>query len=153
MTVEPGADAPLIGALMRMPVDAVRRRMLAELHAAGFTDLVMAHFAVLKYPGPQNLRPSDVATEAGMTKQATNYLLGQLEETGYLVRTDDPDDRRSKRIHLTERGAAVRRTMRTTVSTIESELEAELGPAHFAQLRGLLVELNSCAFVRGSVAP
>jgi DNA-binding MarR family transcriptional regulator len=153
MTVEPGADAPLIGALMRMPVDAVRRRMLAELHAAGFTDLVMAHFAVLKYPGPQNLRPSDVATEAGMTKQATNYLLGQLEETGYLVRTDDPDDRRSKRIHLTERGAAVRRTMRTTVSTIESELEAELGPAHFAQLRGLLVELNDCAFVRGSVAP
>jgi|SRR5664280_183847 len=153
MTVEPGADAPLIGALMRMPVDAVRRRMLAELHAAGFTDLVMAHFAVLKYPGPQDLRPSDVATEAGMTKQATNYLLGQLEETGYLVRADDPDDRRSKRIHLTERGAAVRRTMRTTVSTIESELEAELGPAHFAQLRGLLVELNDCAFVRGSVAP
>jgi len=43
--------------------------------------------------------------------------------------------------------------MRTTVSTIESELEAELGPAHFAQLRGLLVELNDCAFVRGSVAP
>src|SRR5664279_3307693 len=83
MTVEPGADAPLIGALMRMPVDAVRRRMLAELHAAGFTDLVMAHFAVLKYPGPQDLRPSDVATEAGMTKQATNYLLGQLEAVSY----------------------------------------------------------------------
>jgi len=42
--------------------------------------------------------------------------------------------------------------MRTTVSTIESELEAELGPALVAQLRGLLVELNDCAFVRRSVA-
>jgi DNA-binding MarR family transcriptional regulator len=153
MTIEPDAGPPLIGALMRMPVDAVRHRMLADLHAAGFTDLVMAHFAVLKYPGPQNLRPSDVATEAGMTKQATNYLLGQLEVCGYLVRRDDPDDRRSKRIHLTERGVAVRRTIRTTVLALEAELEAELGRAHFLQLRRLLVELNNCAFVRGPEGP
>ncbi len=129
---------------MRMPVDAVYQRMLAELHAAGFTDLVQAHFAVLRYPGPDDRRPSDLAAEVGMTRQAMNYLLGQLEAAGYLVRRDDPEDRRSKRIHLTERGRAVRDTIRRTVAAIEHDLEQQLGCERFAQLRALLVELNTC---------
>ena len=139
---------PLIGALMRIPVDAVLARMLADLHAAGFTDLVPAHFAVLRYPGPENRRPSDLAAEVGMTRQAMNYLLGQLEQSGYLLRDDDPDDRRSRRIHLTDRGDAVGRTIRATVSDIESELAQELGHEHFAELRERLVELNASSFVR-----
>jgi DNA-binding MarR family transcriptional regulator len=140
---------PLIGALMRMPVDAVYRRMLADLHKAGFTDLVPAHFAVLRYPGPDNRRPSDLALEAGMTRQAMNYLLGQLEEYGYLVRQGDAADGRSKRIELTKRGNSVRNTIRTTVATIESELAEQLGPARFNQLRKLLIQLNDTPFARG----
>ena len=46
----------------------------------GFTDLVAAHVDVWRYPGPENQRPSDLATKTRMTKQALNYLLGQLEE-------------------------------------------------------------------------
>lgn len=106
---------------MRMPVDAVRVRMLAGLHEAGFTDLVPAHFNVLRYPGPDNRRPSEVAHEVRMSKQAMNYLLGDLERLGYLTREGDPDDRRSKRIHLTERGHAARRTIRNTVREIEAQ--------------------------------
>jgi hypothetical protein len=59
-----------------MPLDAVRQRMIDDLHGAGFTDLVPAHAAVLRYPGPQERRPSDVAAEAGMSRQAMNDLLG-----------------------------------------------------------------------------
>src|SRR6478735_7536451 len=99
---------PLIGALMRVPVDAVHRRIIADLQAAGFTDLADAHMAVLRYPGPQGRRPSDLAAELGMSKQAVNYLLGALEQSGYLHRSDDPDDKRSRRIELTDRGEAVR---------------------------------------------
>jgi DNA-binding MarR family transcriptional regulator len=139
---------PLIGALMRMPVDAVHRRIIADLRAAGFDDLADAHMAVLRYPGPQGRRPSDLAAELGMSKQAVNYLLGALERAGYLRRADDPDDRRSRRIELTERGEAVRRTIRATVAAIETELAAELGARPFAQLRALLVRLNDTAFVR-----
>jgi len=135
---------------MRMPLDAVLARMLAGLHAAGFTDLVPAHFRIFRYPGPQGRRPSDLAAEAGMTKQATNYLLGELERSGYLVREDDPEDKRSKRISLTQRGEAVRRNIRDTVGEVEAELEHELGPRDFARLRQLLVELNVTAFVRDS---
>lgn len=139
---------PLIGALMRMPLDAVLARMLARLHAAGFTDLVPAHFSVLRYPGPQGRRPSDLAAETGMTKQAMNYLLGELERLGYLVREDDPEDKRSKRIGLTTRGEATARNIREAVRQIETELEQELGTKDFARLRRLLVELNATTFVR-----
>jgi DNA-binding MarR family transcriptional regulator len=140
---EPRVGPPLIGALLRMPVDAIRGRMLAGLDEAGFTDLVPAHFAVMRYPGPEGQRPSQLAAQAGMTKQAMNYLLGQLEQLGYLTRNHDPDDHRSKRIRLTDRGHAAARCIRTTVAEIETELEQELGSKRFAQLRRLLTQLNA----------
>src|SRR3954465_5084379 len=125
----------LIGALLRRPVEAVHLRILREAHEAGFRDLVPAHLAVLRYPGPNGRRPSELAAEVGATKQAMNYLLGQLEQFGYLYRRDDPEDLRSKRVHLTPRGEALRRAIRHTVTKIEAELEAELGKASYAQLR------------------
>jgi DNA-binding MarR family transcriptional regulator len=137
-----------MGALLRMPLDAWQDRMLEDLHAAGFTDIVPAHAAVLRYPGPQGRRPSEVAAEAGMTRQAMNYLLGELEQLGYLDRRVDPDDKRSRRIELTERGRAVRRTMRESVLGIEAELEEELGHDEVERLRRHLTTLNGSAFVR-----
>jgi DNA-binding MarR family transcriptional regulator len=142
----------MIGALLRMPVDAVSARILDDLHAAGFTDLVPAHFGVMRWPGPQNRRPSDLAKEGGMTKQAMNYLLRQLEELGYLTRDDDPQDKRSKRVQLTDRGYAVAKTIRKTVRQIEREWERELGPEHFDRLRQLLAELNGTRMVREHLA-
>ena len=35
----PAAPPPLIGALLRMPFETVRDRMLAGLHERGYTDL------------------------------------------------------------------------------------------------------------------
>jgi DNA-binding MarR family transcriptional regulator len=138
----------MIGALLRMPVDAVHNRLLADLHSAGFTDLVPAHLAVLRWPGPQDQRPSDLARGAGMTKQAMNYLLSQLEQLGYLAREGDGEDQRSKRIRLTERGLAAAKTIRSTVRKIERELEREMGAAKFAKLQQLLTELNQTSLVR-----
>jgi DNA-binding MarR family transcriptional regulator len=133
---------------MRMPVEAIRNRMLNAMHAAGFTDLVPAHSAVLRYPGPHGRRPSDVAAEAGMSKQAMNYLLRELEDFGYLVRRVDPEDKRSRRIELTDRGMAARDILRTTVSAIENDMARELGPEEFAQLKTLLMALNNTTLLR-----
>jgi DNA-binding PadR family transcriptional regulator len=75
-------------------------------------------------------------------------LLGQLEQLGYLTRRDDPEDHRSKRIHLTKRGEAAAQNIRQTVRQIETELEREIGPEQFAQLRQLLIRLNATDVVR-----
>ena len=55
--------------------------MLTGLHERGFTDLVAAHLDVFQYPGPENQRPLELATHTRMTKQALNYLLGQLSSS------------------------------------------------------------------------
>ena len=146
MSAEPNTTAPLgpplIGALLRMPGDVVRRRMLAALHDRGFTDIVPAHLALMRWPGPQGQRPSEIAAQTQMTKQAVNYLLGQLEGLGYVERWLDTDDQRSRRVHLTPRGREAARTMRDAVTELEAEWSALLGRDEFERLRTLLARLN-----------
>jgi DNA-binding MarR family transcriptional regulator len=134
---------PLIGALLRMPFEVVRERMLEGLHERGFSDLVAAHLDVFQYPGPENQRPLDLANHARMTKQAMNYLLGQLERLGYLTRGQDPEDQRFKRVHLTKRGQAAGRAIREIVLEVEADWEQQLGPAKVAKLRELLEQLDA----------
>ena len=133
---------PLIGALLRTPWEAVQRRMLERLHDHGFADLDFAHLNVFQYPGPQGARPSDLAARLGVTKQALNYLLGELERLDYLQREPHPEDLRSKRVVLTGRGTSAIRVIRDAVAEIETAWAQQLGPERFAEFRALLLELN-----------
>ncbi len=142
---ETTAPAPLIGALLRIPWETVRDRMLAGLHARGYTDLVAAHLNVLQYPGPENQRPLDLAKRIRMTKQALNYLLGQMEQLGYLVRQNDKEDQRSRRIHLTPKGHAAIRAIRDIVGEVEAEWAQRLGTREFTRLKELLTKLQAIA--------
>jgi DNA-binding MarR family transcriptional regulator len=139
----PAPPPPLIGALLRVPWETVRDRMLAGLHDRGFTDLVAAHVDVWRYPGPENQRPSELAIQTRMTRQALNYLLGQLEQLGYLTRETDSIDQRSKRIRLTPRGRAATKAIYEIVQDVETEWEQQLGSRKFGQLRRLLTQLNA----------
>jgi len=133
---------PLIGALLRFPWEAVQEHMLERLHAAGFADFDASYLIVVQYPGPQGERPSDLAARLRMSKQALNHLLGQLEQRGYLERLPDPDDKRSKRIALTRRGAKAGTTIRDAVAEMEAQWAERLGRERFDQLRELLKDLN-----------
>ncbi len=139
----PPPPPPLIGALLRIPFETVRDRMLAGLHERGYSDLIAAHLDVFQYPGPENMRPSELAAHTRMSKQALNYLLGQLEQLGYLTRETDNSDQRSKRIHLTPRGHAAIKAIREIVGDVEAEWQQQLGPRKFAQLRDLLAQLHA----------
>jgi DNA-binding MarR family transcriptional regulator len=133
---------PLIGALLRMPLEAVQERMLERLHAAGFTDFDPSYLTVFRYPGPQGARPSELAGRLRVSKQALNHLLGQLERRGYLEREADRDDGRSKRIALTSRGTKAVAVIREAVAEMEAGWEQQLGSRRFEQLRSLLQDLN-----------
>ena len=139
---EPPPGPPLIGALLRAPWEAVRRHMLERLHERGFADLDAAHLNVLQYPGPQGARPSQLAARLRISKQALNYLLGELERLDYLERRPDPDDLRSKRVVLTRRGTSAIGVIREAVGEVETAWTEQLGPERFAQLRSLLLDLN-----------
>jgi DNA-binding MarR family transcriptional regulator len=135
----------MIGALLRMPWEQVVRRMLERLHSEGFDDVDMTHMNLLLYPGPQGARPSELAAQRGMSKQAVNYLLGQLEALGYLERRPDAGDGRAKRIALTDRGERAALTIRDAVREVERDWQARLGQDRFAQLKELLLELTQPA--------
>jgi DNA-binding MarR family transcriptional regulator len=131
----------LIGALLRVPAQAIQRRIVTELNAAGFVELRVPHMAVLQYPGPDGVRPGLLAERAGMSKQAMNQLLRSLEGLDYLVRSDAPDEGRARVVRFTRRGRAAYAKIHDVLRDIEREWSAVLGPKHFAELKGLLLRV------------
>jgi DNA-binding MarR family transcriptional regulator len=128
----------LIGALLRVPGQAIQRRIIKELNAAGFEELRTPHMPVLQFPGPDGVRPGVLAERAGVSKQAMNQLLRSLESLGYIVRSDAPDQGRARIVRFTKRGRAVDAKMIDILRDIEREWSAELGAKRFADLKELL---------------
>jgi len=138
----------LIGALLRVPAQAIHRRIIQELNAAGFDELRMPHIAVLQFPGPDGARPGTLAERAGMSKQAMNQLLRSLEDCGYIVRSDAPDRGRTRIVRFTQRGRAAYSKIYDILRNIERDWSAELGPKHFAQLKELLCRVWESPLIR-----
>jgi DNA-binding MarR family transcriptional regulator len=131
----------LIGALLRVPAQAIQRRIIKELNASGFKELRMPHMAVLQFPGPDGVRPGTLAERAGMSKQAINQLLRSLEGLGYIVRSDVPDQGRARCVRFTKRGEAAYSKVHGILRDIEREWSSELGPKRFADLKELLLRV------------
>ena len=138
----------LIGALLRVPAQAIQRRIINELNAAGFEELSIPHMAVLQFPGPDGVRPSVLAERAGMSKQAMNQLLRSLEALGYIVRSDVPDQRRARIVRFTKRGHDAYSKIHEILRDIEREWSDELGPKRFARLKELLLRVWESSLIR-----
>ena len=138
----------LIGALLRVPAEAIHRRMIRELNAGGFPELRLPHMALLRFPGPDGERPGALAERAGISKQAMNQLLRSLEAYGYVERSDAPDEGRARAVHLTERGHAAYHKLIEVLGDIEREWSAELGPTDFKQLKELLGRVWDSPLIR-----
>jgi DNA-binding MarR family transcriptional regulator len=138
----------LIGALLRVPAQAIHRRIINELNAAGFEELRLPHMAVLQFPGPDGVRPGMLADRAGMSKQAVNQLLRSLDALGYIARSDAPNEGRARIVRLTKRGRAAYTKIHEILRDIEREWSAELGPKPFTQLKELLLRVWNSPLTR-----
>lgn len=138
----------LIGALLRVPAEAIHRRIIHDLNAAGFIELSLPHMALFRFPGPDGARPSVLAERAGMSKQAMNRLLGSLEDLGYLLRSDAPDEGRARIVRFTKRGHAAYAKALEVLREIERDWLAELGPKDFARLKEILFRVWESPLVR-----
>jgi DNA-binding MarR family transcriptional regulator len=132
---------PLIGPLLRIPLQAIRARMLERVLAAGFDDIAPAHFHILQHPTPDGLRPSEIAARGQMSKQAANRLIRHLERQKYLRLEPDPSDNRARIVRLTDKGWALIGEIRAAVEEVEAEWTERLGSRRFATLRAILSEL------------
>jgi len=138
----------LIGALLRVPAQAIHRRIIQGLNVAGFDELRAPHIAVFQFPGPEGMSPGVLAERAGISKQAMNQLLGSLEDFGYVVRADSPHEGRMRVIRFTKRGRAAFAKIIDILRDIEREWSAELGPREFARLKTLLCRVWNSPLIR-----
>lgn len=107
--------------LLRIPAQAIHRRIIRELNAAGFDELREPHMAMLQFPGPDGVRPSALVERAGMSKHAMNQLLRSLEDFGYVARSDAPDEGRARIVCFTSRGRAAYSKIHDILRDIEHE--------------------------------
>jgi DNA-binding MarR family transcriptional regulator len=90
--------------LLRITWAALQDELYAQLRAAGFADLRDVHRPLLRYPPIDGMRPTELAAHLGLSKQATNDLLRDMEAIGYLRLERDPSDGRARLTRYTERG-------------------------------------------------
>ena len=136
-------ESVLFSTLLRRIHLSVRRAILDDVRAAGFDDLSAAHLYVFQLPGPDGLRPTDLADRMNMTKQATNHLLASLESSGYLKRMAGDGDGRTKVIRTTAKGRRVSEIMVASSRRLERDWVKHLGRYRLEELRGELAALDA----------
>jgi DNA-binding MarR family transcriptional regulator len=136
-------ESPLVTTLVRRLHLRIRKEGLEELLAAGYTDLTAAHIYVFQSPGPDGMRPTDLAARSNMTKQAMNHLLAGLERGGYLTRVPATNDGRSKVLRMTSRGRDVQRIIQRCSARLEREWAAAVGKQRVEELRAVLRDINA----------
>lgn len=84
---------------------------------------------------------NDLATHLGVTKAAVSQMLDRLVDDGLILRQEDPSDRRSKQIVLTEKGCdAVHQGMQARQAWVD-ELAGQFDTATRARLAPALATL------------
>ncbi|MBI3707312.1 MAG: winged helix DNA-binding protein [Proteobacteria bacterium] len=86
------------------------------------------------------MRPSALARQVNMSRQATNYMIVQLEEMGYLTRRAGPDGGR-RLVYLTERGRRLGETIFAALRRLQLEWADRVGHRRFAAFIAVLREL------------
>jgi DNA-binding MarR family transcriptional regulator len=79
-----------------------------------------------------------IAESSGLDRTVLTYLIDDLEKAGLVVRTPDPNDRRARRITLTDAGTRRLAELQSRMREVEDQLLAGLPAADATALRSIL---------------
>jgi DNA-binding MarR family transcriptional regulator len=113
---------------------AIRAEIADALRNHGYRDITPAHIYVFQTPGPDGVRPTELANRVLMTKQAMNHLLAGLEQRGYLKRVTGPGDGRARVLRLTSKGRRLTNLIQASSVEIERRWQNELGATRLQNL-------------------
>ncbi|ODT25511.1 MAG: MarR family transcriptional regulator [Microbacterium sp. 69-7] len=117
----PDLSAP--AAELRMATFRLARRLRSQRAVDTMSDAQFAVLAALSVHGQHTL--GELADRERVSAPSMNRTVNGLEESGYLTRTTDADDRRKVNIALTDAGrAVVEETVRRRDSWLEDALAA-----------------------------
>ena len=86
-----------------------------------------AHVHVTRHVALEGSRLTDLAHQAGMTKQAMGDLVDQCEAWGIVRRESDPRDARGRIVRFTPTGLAWLQAFKDAVAQAEAEFRQEVG--------------------------
>jgi DNA-binding MarR family transcriptional regulator len=98
---------------------------LSNLAARG--QVSAAHIHITRHLAESGARLTDLATRAGMTKQAMATLITQCEAWGMVRREADSADARARRIVFTHSGLAWLQAYRDAVAQAQGEMQDAIG--------------------------
>ncbi|MGO4361880.1 MarR family winged helix-turn-helix transcriptional regulator [Terrabacter sp. 2TAF16] len=139
-----GADDDLPDHLFRWS-DALGRRLSREMRAIAPPDLEAIggrRARLLQIIPADGMRVTDLASRAGVTKQAIGQLVDTLEELGLVQSSPSESDRRVRWVARTLAGDAVVDQTLALIAEAEDRLRAEVGRARYDAMLVTMRELG-----------
>ena len=135
-------DAPLnMGLLLFIPYRAMESAVLDALAEAGH-DLPLNQARVFQRIAPEGSRLAELAQACQLPKQTVGSIVDQLERSGYVRRTPDPNDARARLVTITPRGQELVEISLPAVRAIEATWRTHLGEERTLLLRDALADLR-----------
>ena len=135
------ASKTLFGTVTQLAA-AWRDRYRQEMARRGFPWHLSAVGELLDHLPAEGTSQAALTASTGLTKQAVQQSLDQLEKHGVLRREADPTDKRARRIVLTELGLRNLSERLAVLAEIEDNAKAALGKKGAKKLRKSLRELG-----------
>ncbi|MBK6510064.1 MAG: MarR family transcriptional regulator [Haliea sp.] len=98
----------------------------------GYSDLRLGFSPYINLLGEGNKRLTDLADILGISRQACNQAIKQVEAAGYIARAADPLDGRAWQLTLSERGKKLRRDGARIVAQLDQQFADIVGSEHVA---------------------
>ncbi|MEO6014309.1 MAG: MarR family transcriptional regulator [Devosia sp.] len=132
---------PRIGALFDQAAAAWHAE-IARLSARTGAPSLGAGAQLLRLVSPQGTPQNQLSEMLGLSKQAVQQSLDQLERLALIRREVDPADKRAKRVQITAAGIAALAARDEAERTAERAARDILGKKRFGQLRKALRKLS-----------
>jgi DNA-binding MarR family transcriptional regulator len=129
----------------RMLLEAFRaldREIEGALLDRGASELSPSQARALLLVDRAGTRLTEIASRAGVTKQAMMQMVDELQDAGCVRRTPDLEDGRAKVVRLTAKGLRQRARARQAVAGVETRIRRQLGPRQYEALHAALEELT-----------
>lgn len=110
----------------------------ARLHDHGWPDVSRPQSMVMTNIVSGIVRPSDIARNLGVSRQAIHSTINQMVALGIVKLDTDPDDRRHMILSLTDLGTRMRRDAQQAMDALTTQISNVLGQDRFDALLAAL---------------
>jgi DNA-binding MarR family transcriptional regulator len=133
------SDTPLLAQLVKA-MNWVHHSMQNEIEGSGFGPYNISQAIVLCNIILGINRPSGIAREMGLSRQAVSLILKELEAEGVIELADDPHHKLAKvaRIKIDDRTHGLQAVTGSAVAAVDDRLRAQIGKKKLEGMKAAL---------------